>query len=149
MSPHHTRTCSRCGATFRLPRHRRGTPYAGFCSPACIEAHKVQLAHLRASRLEQDFGERLRNAGLAFVPQYPLGPYVVDLAFPQVRLLVEVDGEAYHASPRAQARDDRKDALAAAEGWHLLRVPQFMIDEHPEEAVRTVVEAFLGARPQD
>jgi len=82
MASNSTRTCSRCGATFHLPRQRRGTPYAGFCSPTCIEAHKVQLAHLRASRLEQVFGERLRDAGLVFVPQYLLGPYVVDLAFP-------------------------------------------------------------------
>lgn len=83
------------------------------------------------------------------VEQYPLGPYVIDLAFPQVRLLVEVDGAAHHSSPRAQARDDRKDALAAAEGWRLLRVPQFMITRHPEEAVRTVVDAYVqpGAEP--
>lgn len=78
--------------------------------------------------------------------QYPFGLYVVDLAFSQARLLVEVDGEAYHASSCAQARDDRKDALAAAEGWQVVRIPQFIIERHPEEAVRTVIEAYLHRR---
>ncbi|MDL2343848.1 Protein of unknown function [Deinococcus reticulitermitis] len=146
MAPNDVRTCSRCGTAFHLPRKRRGTPYAQFCSQACITAHKVDLAQLHSSQLEEGFAERLREAGLAFVEQYALGPYVVDLAFPQVRLLVEVDGEAYHASSSAQARDDRKDALAASEGWQVIRVPQFMIEHHPEEAVRTVVEAYLHGR---
>ena len=136
------RTCPRCGTRFELPRGRRGTPYAGFCSLACIEAHKVEHAHFRASRLEQDFAERLQDVGLAFVPQYPFGPYVVDLAFPQIRLLVEIDGELYHTTPQGQARDDRKDVLASTEGWRLLRLPEFIVREHPEEAVRTVLEAF-------
>ena len=144
MTSKGTRTCARCGRAFALPRARIGSPYASFCSNACITAHKVQLAHLRSSELERLFGDHLREAGLAFVAQYPLGPYVVDLAFPQVRLLVEVDGEAYHSSPQAQARDDRKEQLAAAEGWRFLRIPQFVIERHPEEAVRTVVEAYLS-----
>ncbi len=76
----------------RLGLHRRGTPSAGFCSPACIEAHKSQLAHLRASHLEQEFGERLRDAGLAFVPQYPLGPYVTLTPAP------EEESPAWHLS---------------------------------------------------
>ncbi|WP_194165347.1 DUF559 domain-containing protein [Deinococcus terrestris] len=119
-------------------RRQGAVIYAEFCSPACTEAYKVQLAHLRASHLEQVYGERLCDAGLAFVPQYPLGPYVVDLAFPQVRLLVEVDGEVYHAGPRTQMHDDCKDALAAVGGWCLL------LGERLEEAVRWVVEAFQG-----
>lgn len=144
MTPKVTRTCARCGQAFALPRARVGRPYASFCSDACITAHK-ELAHLRSSELERLFGDHLREAGLAFVAQYPLGPYVVDRAFPQVRLLVEVDGEAYHSSPQAQARDDRKEQLAAAEGWRFLRIPQFVIERHPEEAVRTVVEAYLSS----
>lgn len=146
MASTHVRTCSRCGTSFHLPRTRRGTPYAQFCSEACVTAHKVQLAQLQSSRLEEGFAERLRDAGLAFVEQYPFGPYMVDLAFPQVRLLVEVDGEVYHASSRAQARDDRKDVLAAAEGWHVIHIPQFMIQRHPDEAVRMVIEAYLHRR---
>lgn len=73
-----------------------------------------------------------------------MGPYVIDLAFPQVCLLVDLDGEACHTSGRAQARDDRKDAFVAAEGWRMLRVSQGIIEQQPEEAVRMVVEAIVS-----
>ncbi|PNY82748.1 endonuclease domain-containing protein [Deinococcus koreensis] len=127
------RTCPRCGQVFKLTPQRRGQPFANFCSPTCIQQHKLTLGQLHASRLESGFAERLRDAGLAFVEQFALGPYVIDIAFPQVRLLVEIDGEAYHTSVRAQERDDRKDAMAVAEGWRIVRLPQGMIEQHPEE----------------
>lgn len=141
-----TRTCAWCGQDFQV-RTRPGTPFANFCSGACVTAHKVRLGELHASQLELDFAEALRDAGLAVVAQFALGPYVVDLACPQARLLIEVDGEAFHSSRKAAARDDRKDALAAREGWRLVRVPQFMVREHLDEAVRAVIEAYFAPGP--
>ena len=142
---HHQRVCKRCGKTFQSAR--RGSDWANFCSAACIEAHKVTLGQLQASRLETEFAALLADAGLIGVAQFPLGPFVFDLAFPQVRLLVEVDGELFHTSSAAQERDDRKDAQVRALGWRVQRVPQGIIVQHPQEAVRLVMEAFFSAVP--
>jgi very-short-patch-repair endonuclease len=135
------RRCKHCQTPFKSKK--AGTPYANFCSPACVTAHKVKVATVQSSRLEQRLGELLTEAGLTYTVQKPFGPFVADLAFPQVRLLVEVDGEAFHTTRSGEARDDRKDQAAHAAGWRILHLPQFMIEHHPQEAVRAVLDAYL------
>jgi very-short-patch-repair endonuclease len=61
-------------------------------------------------------GDR-RLGGIKFRRQVPIGPYVVDFASIQHRLVVELDGGQHAESPG----DRRRDALLAAEGWRVLR----------------------------
>lgn len=137
------RRCKHCQTPFHTRKGKGGTPYASFCSPACVTAHKVRVATVQSSRLEQRLGELLADAGLVYTVQEPFGPFIADLAFPQVRLLVEVDGEAFHTTPKGEQRDARKDEAARTEGWRILHLPQFMIEQHPDEAVRAVLDAYF------
>jgi len=66
-------------------------------------------------------GQRL---GVAFRRQVPLGPYIVDLLAPAVRLVVEVDG-AYHAA-RHQA-DARRERWLRRNGYRVVRVPAALV----------------------
>lgn len=136
------RLCKWCAKPLKGRPH--GKDWVNFCSPACVEAHKVRHGTLRASRLERDFIEQLSEAGLEGVPQFPVGPFVFDLAFPQVMLLVEVDGEAYHTAAASQERDDRKDSFAQSMGWRVQRVPHGIIRDFPKGAVQLVMDAFFA-----
>lgn len=44
-----------------------------------------------------------------------------DLAWPQHRLALEVDGERWHGGPRQLSRDEARDLGAGAAGWEVLR----------------------------
>jgi hypothetical protein len=47
--------------------------------------------------------------------------YRLDLAFEHERVVVELDGGAYHASRAQRERDNRRDAALATIGWLTLR----------------------------
>ena len=47
--------------------------------------------------------------------------FVLDAAYEEVLLAVEMDGAAFHGSREQRERDIRRDALAATIGWQTLR----------------------------
>jgi len=54
-------------------------------------------------------------------PQYGVGPYFVDLAFPEVKLAIECDGRRFHSDPADVARDQHRTQYLAKLGWRVLR----------------------------
>lgn len=58
-----------------------------------------------------------RFDGVKFRRQVPVGPYIADFASIEHRLVIELDGGQHAES----ARDNRRDAFLAAEGWRVLR----------------------------
>lgn len=72
------------------------------------------------------------------------GQVVLDLAFTEHRVLVEIDGWAYHRGLREFLRDARRQNALVLDGWVVIRTNCFELREHPEEFVR-IVEAALVA----
>ena len=58
-----------------------------------------------------------RPLGFKFRRQVPLGPYIVDFACFEARLLIEVDGK-FHAD---QLEDTEREAELRAYGWEIAR----------------------------
>ncbi len=85
----------------------------------------------------------LRGAGIAgWVAQHqvetPAGQVRVDVAFPRLRLAIEVDGYAYHRDGhRFQSDRTRQNALLAA-GWHVLRFTWEDIVDRPEYVIAQI-----------
>jgi very-short-patch-repair endonuclease len=74
-----------------------------------------------------------------------VGRYEVDFLWPQHKLIVEVDGFAFH-SPRASFERDRaRDATLAASGYTVLRVTWRQLVQTPETVIARVAAA-LAAR---
>ena len=69
--------------------------------------------------------------------------YEVDFFWPEERLVVEVDGFAYHASKRLFARDRRRDAELTASGYRVLRITWDDLTKHPEATLVTLAQALL------
>lgn len=68
----------------------------------------------------QDRGLRL---GIDFVIQYPLKfSFIVDIAFPETKLAVELDGDFIHSRRKNRKRDKMKDSILTKEGWSVLRI---------------------------
>lgn len=57
------------------------------------------------------------------------------------KLVVEIDGAAYHSSEEAIARDTRKDKDIYLEGYEILRIPARIVLYTPSEAVKMVKTA--------
>jgi very-short-patch-repair endonuclease len=87
------------------------------------EAERRLLDLIRAARLAPPRAN-MRVAG-----------YEVDLLWPAQRLIVEVDGYAYHGNRAAFERDRRKDAALVAAGYRVVRITWRQIVDEPHPVV--------------
>lgn len=67
----------------------------------------------------------------------------VDCAWPERRVIVELDSRAYHQTVAAFERDRRRDRQAQAAGWRPARVTDAALRDEPD-AVAADVRALLS-----
>jgi very-short-patch-repair endonuclease len=105
-------------------------------------ARLPQVAALADARSGSPMETRVRLAvvlaGLPTpVPQHPVGPYLLDLAYPRERLAVEYDG-AEHREQRRARRDLERRAYLTARGWRVLRFDADVVLRAPHVIATTV-----------
>ena len=71
-------------------------------------------------------------------------PKTTVCASPEHRLAIELDG-GVHSQIDQMRRDAVKEDYLRTLGNRLLRIPNAMVLEHPDESVREVVKAFRGS----
>lgn len=71
----------------------------------------------------------------------------VDLAYPDHRVLIEVDGRVWHSLLDAFDEDRMRDNLAQIAGWRVIRITFRMLRDRQWE-VRQTVAAALGAESE-
>ncbi|HEX9109084.1 MAG TPA: DUF559 domain-containing protein [Longimicrobiales bacterium] len=122
-------------------RHRRGMPAIG-----ALLACGGQLAFTR-SEAETRFLALVRKAQLrAPATNVTLRGYEVDFLWRTEKLVVEIDGFAFHSSPAAFERDRRRDADVVAAGFRVLRVTWRQLTGEPEAVLARVAQALI--RPE-
>lgn len=94
-----------------------------------------------ASELEAAFRDLCREAGLPEpVRQLDVGDehhWVgrVDVAYPEHRLLIELDGRRYHAAKVDLEADRRRDNQLVAAGWRVVRITWEQLAQRPTEVL--------------
>lgn len=68
----------------------------------------------------------------------------VDFAFPELRLIIEVDGRKWHTSMEAFEEDRLRDNLAQLAGWRVIRITYRMLIDRPEEVRRMIGQALAA-----
>jgi hypothetical protein len=102
------------------------------------------------SRVERRIDELLAGSGLPSpakeypLPGWPPGSGFVDRAWPEARLILEVDGRSWHAREASMARDRARDRAAAAEGWQTIRVLDAEVADIPDAVLRDVVRVHVS-----
>lgn len=67
--------------------------------------------------------------------------YFADIAFPQLKVIVEIDGQQFHNNPEAFIRDRWRWSRMTAAGWRVLVFPASATDE--PEGMITLIRAAL------
>jgi very-short-patch-repair endonuclease len=126
----------------RYPSHRGTSPLKEVTrtEPKLTrsEAERRLLDLIRAARLPE--------------PQtnVRVGPYEVDFLWPTHRLVVEVDGYAFHSKRSSFERDRRRDQQLTAAGYSVIRITWRQITEEPEAVIATLAAALAVQRfPSD
>jgi very-short-patch-repair endonuclease len=65
---------------------------------------------------------------------------VIDIAFPDERLAVEIDGQAWHTSPRRFQSDRARQNRLVAAGWRVLRFTWRDLTETPDAVIRSITD---------
>lgn len=76
----------------------------------------------------------------------PVGTVFADLAFPALRLIIEIDGWAHHSSRASFQRDRRRDRALALVGWVSVRFAASELDD--PERFANEVRALVRARAE-
>lgn len=148
-----THACKMCGAEFRRSASLSKITPVTYCTIACRDADPIQRERLLAMSQMQALGaptsiERtgyamLTAIGVAFIPQHPIGRFIVDAFVPACRLVVQFDGDYWHFNPaifsvpdarqRKRIRSDKAcAAYMAARGYPMLRLWETDIRKRPE-----------------
>lgn len=91
------------------------------------------------------------NVPVAFYAQYEAGPsnnYILDGAFPAIKLGIEADGEIFHNNPEKIQKDRQRDISLSRQGWTILRFTDKEIEKQPKDVVMVITQALqklLGA----
>lgn len=86
-------------------------------------------------------------AGFRFRRQHQIGPWIVDLACPARRLVIELDGGG-HDEPETRERDARRQLWIEQQGWRVLRFWNFQIFFEFEAVLEVISEALqVGPSP--
>jgi very-short-patch-repair endonuclease len=117
--------------------------------PSHREVRPAQRTRARRLRTEMTDAERKlwlalrghRFHGLSFRRQSPMGPYIVDFACHERRLVLAIDGGQHGTSP-GLARDDRRDAWLAARGYRVLRFWNNEVLDNFEGVLTAIVAAI-------
>ena len=70
--------------------------------------------------------------------------FVLDAAYDEVKLAVEMDGAAWHGSRRQRERDIRRDALLATVGWQTLRFGFGRMTVAPQACRRDILATYTA-----
>jgi very-short-patch-repair endonuclease len=103
---------------------------------------------LTLSEAEDRLLDMVRKVGLPEpAANAPIGSVHVDFFWPRERLVVEVDGFAFHSSRRKFESDRRRDAMLTARGLRVMRVTWRQIIDEPETVLVRIAQAL--ARSSD
>jgi very-short-patch-repair endonuclease len=136
------RLVSRTTLAAAIERHktRRG---AGVLADMLEGAHDPSLTRSEAER---------RLLALVRAANLPpprtnvrVGPYEVDFLWPSQRLIVEVDGFAFHSTRAAFERDRVRDAELQARGYRVIRVTWRQLTNEPHAVVARLAAALALA----
>jgi very-short-patch-repair endonuclease len=109
-------------------------------------AHVNQAAAFTRSEAEAHLLELIRAADLpAPRTNVRIAGYEVDFLWPAERLVIEVDGFAYHATRQAFERDRLRDGKLQARGLRVMRVTWQQITGTPESLIARIAAALAAA----
>jgi very-short-patch-repair endonuclease len=117
---------------------RRGSP----------KARQLLLAASDGARSEAErlLAKLLRAAGISgWKANYPVGPYKIDFAFPELKIALEADGWAFHSDGEAFQHDRKRQNYLMLLGWQVLRFTWLDLVEYPQQVI-AVIRSAISAR---
>lgn len=110
----------------------------------------------KISGLNKLLEDLMLKAGLIFESEYPIYPYLVDFCFPELKIVVEADGDYWHCNPKYYSipsklqkkvvdKDRRERTFFSNKGWTLLRFWETDLKKDPTGCLGIIKETVKNA----
>jgi very-short-patch-repair endonuclease len=109
---------------------------------------RAQILRAEPTPAEQAMWEILRDRrleGIKFRRQKPISIFVADFYCPELKLVVELDGDV-HADPRQAAHDENRDFYLRSVGCTILRFPNHDLFENREAVLTKILDTVRQLR---
>lgn len=96
------------------------------------------------SPIEQLLYEEFVKVGIVPIPQFQVGYFIIDLAFPEIKLGIEADGSQFHSSKTQKERDKYRQERLEEQGWIIERFSGHFIHKDKEVIVAKILAKYFG-----
>lgn len=134
-------TCKECGKGFSLPMWDLKRGRGNFCTYSCF------LKYKGPSTLEEKMEKALKLIGIRFEREVKFKRFHVDFLVRRSNLVIECDGEYWHAREVVKERDRRKERLLKSLGYKVLRFSETTINKLSEKKLSDLVNNYLNLKP--
>jgi very-short-patch-repair endonuclease len=93
------------------------------------------------NKSEERFLKELKEIGLKPIAQYRISDMTVDFAFPNVKLVLELDGP-HHQEKEEREKDKRRDHVLGEFGWIVMHITTASIYHTPIETVQYINDVY-------
>ena len=95
------------------------------------------------SPIKERIYQELVKFGLTPECQYKVGPFYIDLAFPEIKLAIETDGKNYHWTEEQRQRDQYRQKRLEQQGWKFERFRGWVCCKYPHIAAAKIVTQYF------
>lgn len=108
-----------------------------------MEPEKIKATE---SPIEAKLLSWMKKFHLFPTPQFIIGPYRVDFAFEDIKLVIECDGRKFHSTDEQKERDKIRDEYISGQKWKVLRFTGRQVSREPWEICRQIEVRFYPER---
>ena len=98
---------------------------------------------------EACFALQLEKEGIRYYPNYKIGNYNVDFLLPNMKKIIEIDGELYHTNENKDFLRERSIMSSVGEEYEILRIPASYVPNYIIKNLREIIEFIVDKRNFD
>lgn len=98
---------------------------------------------------EACFALQLEKEGICYFPNYKVGSHRVDFLLPNMKRIIEVDGEIYHTDENKDFIRERAIMSSAGEEYEIVRIPASYVPNYIIKNLREMIEFIVDKRKFD
>lgn len=95
------------------------------------------------SPIEEILFNEFKIYALSPIPQHPIGPFFLDLAFPDIKLAIEADGFEFHSTEEHLKNDKSREEKLKSWGWKVERFTGKFIHSDYDVAVAKIALKYF------
>lgn len=104
-----------------------------------VQKHSVDSPESYKSSQEMVTAVIMLKAGYDFELNYKIGKYIVDMYLPDLKLILEVDGERHDNRQLQDSKRDTELRRLLGDEWEIIRIPTQYIEQNPEKIPDAVI----------